>query len=60
MTDSIWSITDAPIMDRFRPGWVYDSTDLDPEKANTIEGLAEKLGLNPQELKETIDEYNAS
>lgn len=47
-------------MDRFRPGWVYDTTDLDPEKAETIEGLADKLGLDPHELNKTIDEYNAS
>ncbi|KAJ5512007.1 hypothetical protein N7453_004110 [Penicillium expansum] len=53
-------ITDAPIMDRFRPGWVYDTTDLDPEKGETIEDLAVKLGLVPQELKKTVDEYNAS
>ncbi|GAM33336.1 hypothetical protein TCE0_004f00162 [Talaromyces pinophilus] len=53
-------IADAPIMDRFRPGWVYDTTDLDPEKADTIEGLADKLGLDPRELSKTIDEYNAS
>ncbi|KAK9258914.1 FAD binding domain-containing protein [Lipomyces tetrasporus] len=53
-------ITDAPIMDRFRPGWVYDTTDLEPEEGDTIEELAEKLGLNPQELKQTLDEYNSS
>ncbi|KAK9326669.1 FAD binding domain-containing protein [Lipomyces starkeyi] len=53
-------ITDAPIMERFRPGWVYDTTDLDPEKGDTIEDLAVKLGLVPQELKKTVDEYNAS
>ncbi|PYH92135.1 succinate dehydrogenase/fumarate reductase flavo protein [Aspergillus ellipticus CBS 707.79] len=53
-------ITDAPIMDRFRPGWVYDTTDLDPEKGDTIEDLAVKLGLVPQALKKTVDEYNAS
>lgn len=47
-------------MDRFRPGWVYDTTDLDPEKGETIEDLAVKLGLVPQELKKTVDEYNAS
>ncbi|KAI2694759.1 hypothetical protein CBS147372_9598 [Penicillium roqueforti] len=53
-------VTDAPIMDRFRPGWVYDTTDLEPEKGDTIEELAVKLGLVPQELKKTLDEYNAS
>ncbi|KAK9367057.1 FAD binding domain-containing protein [Lipomyces kononenkoae] len=53
-------ITDAPIMDRFRPGWVYGTTDLEPEEGDTIEDLAEKLGLNPKELKQTLDEYNSS
>lgn len=47
-------------MDRFRPGWVYDTTDKEPEQSDTIEGLAEKLGLDPQELKKTVDEYNAA
>ncbi|EXJ56908.1 hypothetical protein A1O7_07252 [Cladophialophora yegresii CBS 114405] len=53
-------VTDKPIMDRFRPGWVYDTTDQEPEQSDTIEGLAEKLGLDPKELKKTIDEYNAA
>ncbi|KAJ5144388.1 hypothetical protein N7526_001896 [Penicillium atrosanguineum] len=30
------------------------------EKGDTIEDLAVKLGLVPQELKKTVDEYNAS
>lgn len=47
-------------MDRLRPGWVYNTTDLDPERGNTIEELAVKLGLVPQELKTTVDEFNAS
>jgi len=53
-------VTDKVIMDRFRPGWVYDTTDKDPEESDTIEGLAEKLGLDPKELKKTVDEYNAA
>ncbi|KAJ4524934.1 hypothetical protein HRR78_003081 [Exophiala dermatitidis] len=53
-------ITDRTIMDRFRPGWVYDTTDKEPEQSDTIEGLAEKLGLDPKELKKTVDEYNAA
>lgn len=60
ITNGTTSITDATIMDRFRPGWVYDTTDLEPEKGDTIEDLAGKLGLDPQELKKTVDEYNAS
>ncbi|KAK5464880.1 hypothetical protein LTS15_001443 [Exophiala xenobiotica] len=47
-------------MDRFRPGWVYDTTDQEPEQSDTIEGLAEKLGLDPKELKKTVDEFNAA
>ncbi|EXJ67511.1 uncharacterized protein A1O5_09524 [Cladophialophora psammophila CBS 110553] len=53
-------VTDSAIMDRFRPGWVYDTTDQEPEKSDTIEGLAEKLGLDPKELKKTVDEFNAA
>lgn len=47
-------------MDRFRPGWVYDTTDKEPEQSDTIEGLAEKLGLDPKKLKKTVDEFNAA
>lgn len=53
-------ITDRPIMDHFRPGWVYETTDQEPEQSDTIEGLAAKLGLNPSELKKTVDEFNAA
>jgi succinate dehydrogenase/fumarate reductase flavoprotein subunit len=53
-------VTDSVIMDRFRPGWVYDTTDQEPEKSDTIEGLAEKLGLDPKELKKTVDDFNAA
>ena len=47
-------------MKRFKGSWVYETSDVPPEKADTIEELAEKLGLNPKELKKTIDEYNAA
>jgi tricarballylate dehydrogenase len=47
-------------MDRFRPGWVYDTTDQEPEQSDTIEGLAERLGLDGNELKNTVAEYNAA
>ena len=53
-------ITDKPIMDRFRPGWVYDTTDQEPLQGQTIEELAGKLGLDPQKLKHTIDEFNGA
>jgi hypothetical protein len=53
-------VTDSVIMDRFRPGWVYDTTDQEPEQSDTIEGLAEKLKIDPKELKKTVDEFNAA
>ena len=53
-------VTDSEIMNRFRPGWVYDTTDQEPEQSDTIEGLADKLGLNPQELKKTVDDFNSA
>ncbi|KAL2275181.1 hypothetical protein FJTKL_02409 [Diaporthe vaccinii] len=53
-------ITDAPIMKRFRPGWVYETTDQEPEQADTVEGLAVKLGLEPRDLKATVDEFNVA
>lgn len=58
--NSAYFITDHPIMERFRPGWVYETTDKDPEKADTMEELAVKLGLNPQDLRKTVDNYNAA
>ncbi|KAF2103028.1 succinate dehydrogenase/fumarate reductase flavo protein subunit [Rhizodiscina lignyota] len=51
-------ITDKTVMDRFRPGWVYDTTDQEPEKADTIKELAEKLGLKPDELEKTVSDFN--
>lgn len=53
-------VTDSIIMNRFRPGWVYDTTDQEPEQSDTIEGLAEKLKIDPQELKKTVDDFNAA
>ena len=53
-------VTDSVIMNRFRPGWVYDTTDQEPEQSDTVEGLAEKMGLNPKELKKTVDDFNAA
>lgn len=58
--NSAYFITDRPIMERFRPGWVYETTDKEPENADTVEELAVKLGLNPQELRKTVDDYNAA
>ncbi|KAL5391664.1 hypothetical protein DPSP01_000956 [Paraphaeosphaeria sporulosa] len=51
-------ITDEPIMKRFRPGWVYDTTDQEPEKADTIRELARKLKIDPDALEKTVNEFN--
>lgn len=53
-------ITDAVIMDRFKGSWVYETTDVPPEKADTIEELAAKLHLDPTKLKKTVDDFNAA
>ena len=53
-------ITDDVIWQRFEGSWVYNTTDIPPEKADTIEELAEKLGLDPEKTKKTIDEFNAA
>lgn len=53
-------VTDDVIMRRFRPGWVYDTTDQEPEKADTIAELAKKLGLDPEALDKTIADFNKS
>lgn len=45
-------VTDATIMNRLRPGWVYDTTDQEPEKADTIHDLAVKLRIDPKELED--------
>lgn len=53
-------ITDSVIMDRFKGSWVYETTDQPPEKADTIEELAEKLKLDPKALKKTVDDFNSA
>ncbi|KAK3709506.1 hypothetical protein LTR37_010879 [Vermiconidia calcicola] len=57
---SCFFVTDDYIMQKFKGSWVYDTTDKPPEKSDTIEVLAEKMGLNPQDLKKTVEDYNAS
>jgi hypothetical protein len=52
--------TDAPIMERFRPGWVYETADQEPEQAKTIEELALKLTLDAGDLKATVDTFNGA
>lgn len=53
-------VTDSVIMDRFRPGWVYDTSDKEPIEANSIPELAEKLGLDPKKLEATVNEFNGA
>ena len=53
-------ITDKTVMDRFEGSWVYETTDRAPEQSDTISGLAEKLGLDPEKLEETVSEFNAA
>jgi hypothetical protein len=57
---SCFFVTDETIMKRFEGSWVYDTTDQPPEKADTIEELAEKMNLDPKALKKTVDDYNAA
>lgn len=57
---SCFFVTDDDIMQKFKGSWVYDTTDQPPEKADTIEELAEKMHLDPKLLKKTVDEYNAA
>lgn len=51
-------ITDSTIMDRFRPGWVYESTDQEPIRADSTPDLALKLGVDAEKLRKTISEFN--
>ena len=51
-------ITDKTVMDRFEGSWVYETAEKPPEQSNTISGLAEKLGLDPEKLEETVSEFN--
>jgi hypothetical protein len=53
-------VTDKTIMERFRPGWVYDTTDKEPEQADTIPELTTKLGLDPNELDKTVKEFSVA
>jgi tricarballylate dehydrogenase len=49
-----YSIIDSKALDLFMPS-VFP-----PEKADTLEGLAQRLGLNAVKLRETVDAYNAA
>ena len=49
-----YSIIDSKSIELFMPS-VYP-----PEKADTLEGLAQKLGLPANKLRETVDAFNAA
>ncbi|BFZ65353.1 hypothetical protein YB2330_006519 [Saitoella coloradoensis] len=51
-------VCDSVTMDRMRESWVYSTTDLDPERGETVEELARKLGINEERLRRTVEEYN--
>ncbi len=51
-------VTDRSVMERFEGSWVYETIELPPEQADTIAGLAEKLGLDPRKLEATVGEFN--
>ncbi|OOF93559.1 hypothetical protein ASPCADRAFT_508671 [Aspergillus carbonarius ITEM 5010] len=53
-------VTDGSIMERFRPGWVYGETDLEPVCAGSIEELAGMLGIDGGKLEKTVREFNAA
>lgn len=53
-------ITDSPVIEHFRGSWVYETTDIPPEQADTIRGLADKLGIAPEKLEATVNEFNAA
>ncbi len=53
-------VTDSPVMEHFRGSWVYETTDVPPEEADTIRELAGKLGLDPEKLEATVNEFNAA
>jgi tricarballylate dehydrogenase len=53
-------ITDDPVIKQFQGSWVYETSDVPPEQADTIRELAEKLGLDPDKLEATVNEFNAA
>ena len=53
-------ITDQTVADRFKGSWVYETSDKEPEQADTIGELATKIGLDPEALKATVREFNAA
>ena len=53
-------VTDKTVMQQFEGHWAYETTDVPPEEADTIGELAEKLGLDPEKLEETVNAFNAA
>lgn len=39
---------------------MYHTTNQPPEQSDTIAGLAEKLGLDPENLEATVGEFNSA
>ena len=53
-----WSVYDEKA--RTQPsGRTRETGKINPQQADTIEELAKKAGIDPKELKETIDKYNS-
>ena len=54
-------VTDKTVMQQFEGHWAYETTDVPAEEeGQTIGELAEKLGLDPEKLEETVNEFNAA
>ncbi|PWY90386.1 FAD/NAD(P)-binding domain-containing protein [Aspergillus sclerotioniger CBS 115572] len=53
-------VIDGSIIERFRPGWVYGETDLEPVYADRIGELAEMLRVDGGMLEKTVREFNAA
>jgi tricarballylate dehydrogenase len=53
-------VTDDRVLEQFKGSRAYETTDVQPEQADTIRELAEKLGLDPDELEATVREFNAA
>jgi len=51
-------ITDDTVMKRFKGSWVYETSDVPPEQADSIRELAGKLGLDPDKLETTVNAFN--
>jgi hypothetical protein len=48
------------ITNRFRPGWVYDTSDKEHVTANSIHELAKKMNIDPEALSKTVEKFSAA